>query len=433
MDTSIMDKDSFDSYLQTEMIENERFRNLVLAVIMGFLLIISVVISYFFHGEFRSFLGEEFNMYWVALFYLFILIRSLNVRRILGKRLKKGKSVPIYLAYTNTFFEISMVTLIMIVISQGIIPIYVLISPIPYLYFVFIILSTLDLNFRLCVFAGAVASFEYILLFLFFWDKSVIPERNPILNLELSFIAKGGVLLLAGIVTGFIAREIHNRVFRSYQAVSQRKNIETLFGQQVSPTIVDEILKSKQEIISRKIPVCVMFLDIRDFTPFVEKKSPEEIIQYQNDVFSMMIGIITQRNGIINQFMGDGFMATFGAPIPSQDDCQNAVVSALDIEMTLRKACDSGSIPETRIGIGIHTGEVVTGNVGTEFRKQYSITGNTVILAARLEQLNKQYDTTILISGAVNERIELDNTLAHSLGFVDIKGRSEPMEVFKII
>ena len=199
MDKSVLGLDSFNRHLQTEMIENERFRNLILASLMGFLLIISVIISYFFHGEFKSFLGEEFSFYWASLFYLFLIIRSLNIRRLLGRRLKKGKNVPIYFAYTNTFFEISLVTVIMVVISQGIIPVYVLISPIPYLYFVFIILSTLDLNFGLSLFSGFMASMQYILLFLFVYDKSVIPPDNPILNLELSFLAKGGVLLLAGV------------------------------------------------------------------------------------------------------------------------------------------------------------------------------------------------------------------------------------------
>jgi adenylate cyclase len=326
-----------------------------------------------------------------------------------------------------------MVSAIMFMIAPGIVPVYVLISPLPYLYFVFIILSTLDLNFGLSLFSGLVASLEYLLIYAIFYEKSVIPPDNPILNLKLSFIAKGGVLLLAGVIAGFIAQEIRRRAYRSYQAVSQRNQLETLFGQQVSPAIVDEIIKSKRQIISRKAQVCVMFLDIRDFTPFVEKKSPEEIIKYQNDVFSKMIEIITARNGIINQFMGDGFMASFGAPVASENDCQHAVLSAIEIEKVLRADGKSGKIPETRIGIGIHWGEVVTGNVGTEYRKQYSITGNTVILAARLEQLNKKYNSTILISGAVKDHMKLTSTPAESLGIVEIKGRTEPMEVFRII
>ena len=175
-----------------------------------------------------------------------------------------------------------------------------------------------------------------------------------------------------------------------------------------------------------------MFLDIRDFTPYAADKEPDEIIQYQNDVFGFMIDIISKNHGIINQFMGDGFMATFGAPASSGNDCQNAVNASLRIIDQLKKKLDNDELPKTRIGIGLHAGYIVTGNVGTTERKQYSITGNTVILASRIEQLNKDYQSDILISREVLDKVDIVNLKVQNLGKVKIKGRLEPMEILRL-
>jgi adenylate cyclase len=222
------------------------------------------------------------------------------------------------------------------------------------------------------------------------------------------------------------------RILNSYKILEERNRVERIFGQQISSKIVGELLKEKQEITSRRRFVCIMFLDIKDFTPFSEGKSPEQIISYQNDVFSGMIEIINDNNGLINQFMGDGFMATFGAPISSQNDCQYAVNAALEIKQMISEKNEQGKIPNTEIRIGIHAEEAVTGNVGTSIRKQYSITGNVVILASRLEQLNKKYDSSILISKEVYDKIEKANIRAEEIGSVNVEGRQKPIEVFQL-
>ena len=158
----------------------------------------------------------------------------------------------------------------------------------------------------------------------------------------------------------------------------------------------------------------------------------QEIVEYQNSIFSFMIERVNEHNGIINQFMGDGFMATFGAPISHENDCQNAVNAATAIINDLKIKNKNKLIPQTNLGIGLHAGEVVTGNVGTSIRKQYSITGNVVILASRIEQLNKKYNSQILISKEVLDRIDSEEVNPIQLGLVDIKGRSDPVEIFQL-
>ena len=145
-----------------------------------------------------------------------------------------------------------------------------------------------------------------------------------------------------------------------------------------------------------------------------------------------MIEIINKNFGIINQFLGDGYMATFGAPLSTGNDCDNAVKSALEIIKTINAKSAEGTIPETRIGIGLHAGDVVTGNVGTSIRKQYSITGNTVILASRIEKLNKEYSSQLLVSEEVLQNSRREEYNAENLGEVQIKGREKPMNIFKL-
>ncbi len=215
--------------------------------------------------------------------------------------------------------------------------------------------------------------------------------------------------------------------------IENKKRAISLFGQQVSKEVALELLSDSFKSGSKKLFACIMFLDIRDFTPFAENKEPSEIIKYQNDVFGFMIDIISKHHGIINQFLGDGFMATFGAPASSGNDCQHAVDASLEIIELLNKKCDSNEIPQTRVGIGLHAGAIVTGNVGTAERMQYSITGNTVILASRIEQLNKKYATDVLISGEVFEKLETQDIKVQSMGLIELKGRADPMEIIRLV
>jgi class 3 adenylate cyclase len=251
-----------------------------------------------------------------------------------------------------------------------------------------------------------------------------------------------GIFLLAGLVFALYLlyrnkRRDHRKLGIAYNDLEETKDnlknaeqrIKSLLHEQVSGAVANELLASDD---ARKIErrfVCIMFLDIRDFTPFAEKKRPEEIIEYQNKVFGFMIDTVNKHNGIVNQILGDGFMATFGAPVSSENDCLQAYLAAKEIIRDVRERSQSGEIPETEVGVGLHAGYVVTGNVGTKGRKQYSITGNTVILAARLEQLNKDFGSSLVISREVYEKLPEEKREPAEFNKVTVKGRSEPMEV----
>jgi class 3 adenylate cyclase len=205
--------------------------------------------------------------------------------------------------------------------------------------------------------------------------------------------------------------------------------IVTLLKQQVSGDIARELLSSKTDNFGEKRFVCIMFLDIRDFTPMAENLSPEELIAFQNKVFGFMLDIIQKYHGNVNQLLGDGFMATFGAPVSHDNDCQNAFFAAQKIIQELDEQNNSGAIETTKIGIGLHAGYVVTGNVGNDARKQYSVTGNPVITASRVEQLNKKHNSRLIITEEVYKK--LNKSLNIKANFIDeaVKGRVKKIRI----
>jgi adenylate cyclase len=160
--------------------------------------------------------------------------------------------------------------------------------------------------------------------------------------------------------------------------------------------------------------------------------TPEQVVSFQNVVFAEAIEAVNRNHGIINQFLGDGFMATFGAPIAGDRDCANALAAARELVARIGGLAQAGRIPQIGVGIGLHAGEAVSGNIGSALRKQYSITGNVVILASRIEQLNKEYGSQILASRVVLESAGERVDAGAALGAVRLKGHEQPIELFRL-
>jgi class 3 adenylate cyclase len=219
---------------------------------------------------------------------------------------------------------------------------------------------------------------------------------------------------------------------RIEQQLLDKSQMMNKFSQQVSKNVAVELVRKNIEFTSEKREVCILFLDIRNFTPYAENNEPEEVVRYLNKLFDFMIDIVDKHNGIVNQFLGDGFMATFGAPQTTGNTCQNAVNAAFEIVETLKAKNASKEIHDTEIGIGIHKGKAITGNIGSSVRRQYSVTGNVVILASRIEQLTKEHGSPILISAEVYDFINHEGIKAESIGSISIKGRSTPIELYKV-
>ena len=384
------------------------------------------------------FLTPAAFLYMIAVIAL-LLCYELAIRYLIGRWLRQGRGVPGALRYLNAFVETSIPSLLILLVSREIDPLYVLQSPLGLLYAVFIVLSTLRLDFRLSVFTGLVAAAEYVALSFAYigvgsgmLDGAARAAAGTPFEARPFYVAKGAMLLLAGLAAGFVANQLKRRVSNVFRAQEERQRIVSAFGQQVSPAVVEHLLKAGPAIASTRSFVCIMFMDIRNFTPLVESKSPEEIVAFQNIVFAEAVDVVNRNHGIINQFLGDGFMATFGAPLATGRDCGNALAAARELVAGMHRLSDAGRIPPITIGVGLHAGEAVTGNVGSALRKQYSITGNVVILASRIEQLNKEYGSQIFVSREVLESAGENTAAASVLGPVKVKGREQPIELFRL-
>jgi adenylate cyclase len=314
----------FEERLTREILQSERTRMLILAGLSGSLV---VVFPVYVLGS--GIFGTAWALQVVAVLVL-LASYELAIRQVVGRRLEQGKTLPRRLRFLNAFVETSVPSILILLGSRQVDPVYPLESAAAYLYPVFIVLSTLRLDFRLSVFTGCVAAVEYVILSFVLVGGSEV-AAGTLFSLPPFHLAKGVMLVLAGLAAGFVADQIKRRVMRVFLALEERQRIVNAFGQQVSPAIVEELLKQGPEIPSKRTFVCVLFMDIRDFTRLVEKKTPEEFVAYQNAVFGAAIEIVDRNHGVINQFLGDGFMATFGAPVATGRDCRNALSTAREL------------------------------------------------------------------------------------------------------
>ena len=177
-----------------------------------------------------------------------------------------------------------------------------------------------------------------------------------------------------------------------------------------------------------------MFSDIRGFTALVETQPPEETIELLNTYYTLMFDAISGHGGVVNQMIGDGLMAIFGAPLPLADPPLAAVRAALEmVELIELFNVERGAEQKApiRIGIGIATGEMVAGYTGTQQRATYTCIGDTVNLAARLEAHTKVVDRRILIDDATRAALD-DRVPLEPIGAVQLKGKAAPVEVFAV-
>ncbi|MBS3112887.1 adenylate/guanylate cyclase domain-containing protein [Candidatus Woesearchaeota archaeon] len=216
-----------------------------------------------------------------------------------------------------------------------------------------------------------------------------------------------------------------------------KKEILNAFGKYVSSDVIAEILKNpdKLRLGGEKKEITIFFSDIRGFTPFSEKLTPEQLVHSLNEYLTRMTTIIMKNGGTVDKYMGDAIMAFWGAPLNDKDHAVKACASSIKMMSELKQLqseWESQSLPTFDIGIGLNTGFAVVGNMGSYDRFDYTAMGDTVNLGSRLEGTNKEYCTHIIISQFTQKLIK-NNFVTRKLDMVRVKGKNEPITIYELV
>jgi adenylate cyclase len=217
----------------------------------------------------------------------------------------------------------------------------------------------------------------------------------------------------------------------------EKRKMKRLFGQYVSKDVYEQLVAnpSLARLGGQRREMTVLFSDIRGFTTVTERGQPEEIVGMLNEYFTRMVDIVFRHRGTVDKFVGDMVMALFGAPLDDPDHADHAVEAALEMIAELVKLNQGwkaqGRFAELDIGVGVNTGIMIAGNIGSDAIMSYTVIGDAVNLGSRLESLNKQYGTRIIVSDATRRALK-GRYLYRPLGEVVVKGKTEPVAIFEV-
>jgi len=225
--------------------------------------------------------------------------------------------------------------------------------------------------------------------------------------------------------------------YRYFASEKGRREMKQVFSKYVSKDVLEEILKdpSKVRLGGETREVTVFFSDVKGFTTLSEKSSPEDLVQIMNEYFTLMTAEVLNRGGVLDKYIGDAIMAFWGAPIDDERQADHALSAALAMADKLKlfnSKLKKNNKPEIGMRIGIYTGPALAGNIGSDLRLNYTVMGDTVNVASRLEGINKEYNTQIIIGETTKNKLTGKYNLKH-LGSVQVKGRSEPLDIYTVL
>ncbi len=258
----------------------------------------------------------------------------------------------------------------------------------------------------------------YPLVAIYFFDKNIILNMiYPELSIVLTYIP-------AVILFYFTERK-------------QRKMISAAFEKYVSPQIIEEIMTDydKLKLGGQKREITVFFSDIRGFTKISEQLDPEQLVNLLNEYLTEMTNLVMDNRGVVDKYMGDAIMAFWGAPVKEENHAELACETSLRMMERLKelqKDWGKRKIPQLDIGIGLNTGVAVVGNMGSNNRFDYTAMGDNINLGSRLESINKQYGTNIIISEFTKKELG-KKFLTRELDFIKVKGKNKPVLIYELI
>jgi class 3 adenylate cyclase len=281
-------------------------------------------------------------------------------------------------------------------------------------------LSDLGLDVIVAVLVAFTVSFELTLLL----TRSVLAPVSELA--EATQRVKGGdfsarVPVASGDEIGQLARSFNEML----TGLQERERLRAAFGSYVSPDVAERVMAEGELLAGEDVEVTILFVDIRDFTPVAERSSARETVTYLNDFFGLVVPILERHHGHANKFIGDGVMGVFGAPEQLGDHASRALAAALE----LARAVDERYQGSLRVGIGLNSGPVSVGSVGGGGRLEFTVIGDAVNVASRVEHLTRSTGDTVLLTEATRALLD-DDVELEPRGEVPLKGVSEPVRVY---
>jgi len=262
------------------------------------------------------------------------------------------------------------------------------------------------------------------------------------------WLALVGLVLVAGLVAAsyeaytrggywldFLAPLIGMLVYLQGAHVLRRRRLRAAFGQYVSPEIMDRVLQTGTRLGGEVRRVTVLMSDLRGFTTMAERLAPEIVSEMMNEYFTAMVDVILAHRGLVQDFIGDAIMAVYGAPLDDPEHCWHAAHTAVAMHAALEglnRRWEAEGRGPLAMGIAVHTGEAFAGTLGAPRKKKYAVLGDTVNTTSRMEGLNRDLGTGILISGAVLAVLK-DRVVVRDRGSVTVKGRRQPIEIHELM
>jgi adenylate cyclase len=273
--------------------------------------------------------------------------------------------------------------------------------------------SRLSTIWSLMVTLLAILAYFFMVLIVFDFKDYVLTLSSPIVGIFLSFLA-------------VVA-------YRTVTEEKDKQRIRTMFGRYVSPSVVEEILENPPELGGVDKELTVFFSDIRGFTTLSESMTPQELVNHLNAYLTAMTDIILDYQGTLDKYVGDEIMGFWGAPLPQPDHALLACKCALKQIEVLGQINSMWPVEKRlSIGIGLNSGIMTVGNMGSLGRMNYTLTGDAVNLGARLEGTNKTYFTTIIMSEYTHELVK-DKVIARELDNIRVKGKNKPVLIYELL
>jgi adenylate cyclase len=277
------------------------------------------------------------------------------------------------------------------------------------------------------VVAAVVVAFTVSLELTVLLTKSILRPVDDLLEAT-EAVKRGDLDARVPVVSGDELGELAGSFNEMMEGLAERERLRTAFGSYVAPEVAERVLEEGELLEGQEREVSVMFVDLCDFTARAERSSPRETVAFLNEFFDVVVPCVMEHGGHANKFLGDGVLAVFGAPERIDDHADRAVGAAVAIASALAERFGG----EVRIGVGISTGSVVVGSVGGGGRLEFSVIGDPVNVAARVQALTRETGDVVLLTEATRRLMKMRESGVEARGEAELRGIAEPVALYSV-